>query len=202
MPSFGNFLHTQLILRIPKPTASFASKTVIVTGGNTGLGKEAVKHIVRLGASKVIIGCRNTSKGNKAKIEIESSLKCTRDTIEVWEVDIESPPSVKAFVDKASALPRLDVLINNAGIQTMNFGVAYETERCVGVNMVGTFLLALQMIPKLKETAKTYGVNPHMTFVCSALYDVAKYPEKHGDDIFDWLGDKTHNEPMNQLVAP
>jgi retinol dehydrogenase-12 len=99
MPSFGNFIHTQFILKIPKPTASFSSKTVIITGASSGLGKEAAKHIVRLGASKVILGCRNTSKGKKAKLEIESSLRCNPDIIEVWEVDIESPPSVKEFVD-------------------------------------------------------------------------------------------------------
>jgi retinol dehydrogenase-12 len=198
MPSFGNFLHTQFILKIPKPTTSFATKTVIITGASSGLGKEAAKHIVRLGASKVILGCRNVSKGTKTKHEIESSLRCSLDIIEVWEVDIESPSSVKGFVDRANKLPRLDVLINNAGMQSIKFQVAYGTERTVAVNVIGTFLLALQLLPKLKETAKEYGVVPHMTFVGSALYDVAKYPEKHGDDIFAWLGDETHLNMMNQ----
>lgn len=198
MPSFGNFIHTQFILTIPKPTTSFTSQTVIITGASSGLGKEAARHIVRLGASKVILGCRNTSKGDKAKLEIESSLGCSPGIIEVWEVDIESPPSVKGFVDKVNRLPRLDVLINNAGIQTTMFQVAYDTERTVAVNVVGTFLLALQLVPKLKETAKVYGVTPRMTFVGSALYDMAKYPEKHGDDIFAWLSDKTHVNMMDQ----
>jgi retinol dehydrogenase-12 len=198
MPSFGNFLYTQLILNIPKPTTSFLSKTVIITGASSGLGLETAKHVIRLGASKVILGCRNTSKGEKVKLEIESSLKCYTDIIEVWEVDVESPPTVKAFVDKANKLPRLDVLINNAGIQTMDFQVVYGTERATAVNVIGTFLLALQLIPKLKKSASEHGVTPHMTFVGSALYDVAKYPEEHGDDIFAWLGDKAHVDAMNQ----
>jgi retinol dehydrogenase 12 len=198
MPSFGNFIHTQLILKIPKPTASFSSKTVIITGGSSGLGKEAAKHIVRLGASKVILGCRNTSKGEKAKLEIDSSLRCNLDIVEVWKVDFESPPSVKEFVDRVNKLPRLDVLINNAGMQTIKYQVSYGTERTVAVNVIGTFLLALQLIPKLKETAKAYGNTPHMTFLGSALYDVAKYPEKHGDDIFAWFGDKAHVNMMDQ----
>jgi NAD(P)-dependent dehydrogenase (short-subunit alcohol dehydrogenase family) len=197
MPSFGNFIHTQLILKIPKPATSFSSKTVIITGASSGLGKEAAKHIVRLGASKVILGCRNKSKGNRTKLEIESSLKCNPDIIEVWEVDIESPPSVNEFVDRANKLPRLDVLINNAGIQTTKFQVSYGIERTIAVNVIGTFLLALQLIPKLKESAKTYGVTPVMTFVGSALYDVAKYPEKHGDDIFAWFSDKAHVSMMD-----
>jgi NAD(P)-dependent dehydrogenase (short-subunit alcohol dehydrogenase family) len=198
MPSFGNFIHTQLILKIPVPTTSFSSKTVIITGASSGLGKEAAKHIVRLGASKVILGCRSILKGNKVKLEIESSLKCSSNIIEVWEVDIESPSSVKDFVDKANKLPRLDVLINNAGIQTIKFQTSYGTERTLAINVIGTFLLALQLVPTLKETAKTFGTTPHITFVGSALYDVAKYPEKHGDDIFAWLSDKSHLDMMNQ----
>ncbi len=66
------------------------------------------------------------------------------------------------------------------------------------MNNIGTFLLALQLIPKLKETARTFGVTPHMTFVASALYDVAKYPENHGEDIFAWFRDESHVNAMNQ----
>jgi NAD(P)-dependent dehydrogenase (short-subunit alcohol dehydrogenase family) len=198
MPSLGNFLHTQLIAKIPVPTSSFDSKTVIITGSNTGLGKEAARHVARLGASKLIIACRNTSKGNDAKLEIESSVKCKPDVIEVWELDIESPASVKKFVERANTLPRLDVLINNAGIQTVNYQTVYETERTLAVNNIGTFLLALQLIPKLKETAKKYQLTPHLTFTGSALYDVAKFPQNYGDNIFDWFGDASRSTGMNQ----
>jgi hypothetical protein len=102
MPTFGDFLYTQLILRIPKPSTSFASKTVIITGASSGLGKEAAKHIICLGAEKLILGCRSISKGNKAKAEIESVTGCNPNTIEVWQVDIESPISVKDFVARAT----------------------------------------------------------------------------------------------------
>ncbi|KAI1379215.1 hypothetical protein F4677DRAFT_410934 [Hypoxylon crocopeplum] len=198
MPSFADFVHTQFVLKIPKPSTSFESKTVIVTGANGGLGKEIVKHIIRLGASKVIFGCRSRSRGEKAKQEIEALLKCSPEIIEVWEVDLESPSSIKSFVEQANALPRLDVLINNAGVRSVNFKIVYDTERTLAVNNIGTFLLAFQMIPKLKETARKYGVTPHMTIVASALYDVAKYPEKHGDDIFAWFTEQSHVQWMNQ----
>lgn len=84
MPSFKNFLYTQLIAKIPMPTSSFAPKTVIITGSNTDLGKEAARHVARLGASNLIIACRNISKGNNARLEIDSSVKCRPDVIEVW----------------------------------------------------------------------------------------------------------------------
>ena len=191
-------MHTQLVLKIPIPSVSFTSKTVIITGASSGLGKEAAKHIVRLGAAKVILACRNTSKGNKAKLDIEVTQRCSPDTLEVWPVDIESPTSVKEFVDRVNKLPRVDVVINNAGLQTIKYQTAYGTERTIGVNVIGTFLLAIQLIPKLKETARTYGVSPQLTFVGSALYDVAKFPENHGGDIFGYFSDPSHVKMMDQ----
>jgi retinol dehydrogenase 12 len=198
MPSFGDFIHTQFVLKIPEPSSSFASKTVIVTGANGGLGKEIVKHIIRLGADKVIFGCRSLSRGNTAKLEIEKLLKCSPDIIQVWEIDLGSPSSIRSFVNQVNALPRLDILINNAGIRSVTFKAVYDTEHTLAINNIGTFLLALQLIPKLRETARNYHVTPHMTTVASALYDVAKYPETHGDDIFAWFQDEAHVNKMNQ----
>lgn len=56
------FIHNNL----PIPTASFKDKTVIITGSNTGLGLEATRLVVNLGASKVIMACRNMEKGQAA----------------------------------------------------------------------------------------------------------------------------------------
>ncbi|EXJ87215.1 hypothetical protein A1O3_04174 [Capronia epimyces CBS 606.96] len=200
MPSLSDFLYTQLVLRIPKPSASFTSKTVIITGANAGLGKETAQHMIRLGASKVIFGCRSPVRGEQAKREIERLLKCRADIITVWELDLESPASIRRFVDQANALPRLDVVINNAGVHVASYTVVYDTERTLAVNDIGTFLLALQLLPKLKETARKHGVTPHMTTVSSALYDIAKYPESRGDDmdIFAWFKDEAHVNLMNQ----
>lgn len=198
MPSLANFLHTQLILEIPKPTASFASKTVIVTGANGGLGQEIVKHIVRLGASKVIFACRSVTAGHKAKLQIDSTLECNSKVIEVWQLDLLSPSSIRSFVERANTLPRLDVLVNNAGVPASKAAGAYGTDYTLAVNVIGTFLLALQLIPKLQETAREFNTTPHMTFVGSALYDVAKYPKEHGNDLFSWYKDTSHINMMNQ----
>ncbi|KAL4940976.1 hypothetical protein BDV06DRAFT_213050 [Aspergillus oleicola] len=199
MPSLGNFFYTQFFLRIPKPTTSFASKTILITGASSGLGKEAAQHFVRLHAEKVILGCRSIAKGEKAKREIESTLRCSEDILEVWQIDIESPTSIKKFVDRVNKLPRLDVVINNAGMQTIDFQISFGTERTLAVNVIGNFLLAVQLLPKLKQAADAHHVTPRMTFVGSALYDVAQYPEKHGDDLFGWFADKEHiPQMMNQ----
>lgn len=203
MPSLANFFYTQLLLQIPAPTTPFTSKTILITGASSGLGKETAKHIARLGATRIILGCRSIPKGEKAATEIQSTVNCSPDILEVWQLDLESLESVKTFVDKVNNLPRLDIVINNAGIQTMDYAVSYGTERTIAVNVLGTFLLAVQLIPRLKETARVYKTTPHMTFVGSALYDVATYPEEHGDDhdLFAWFGQRDNiPQVMNQYV--
>ena len=73
----------QLFIRLPYPTSSFAEKTVIITGSNTGLGKEAARHIARLGAETLILAVRSLEKGEAAKRDIEKSTKCGKDVIQV-----------------------------------------------------------------------------------------------------------------------
>lgn len=65
------------------PTTSFVGKTVIITGSNTGLGREAARHIARLGAETIILAVRSLRKGEAAKRDIEQSTNCGKDVIQV-----------------------------------------------------------------------------------------------------------------------
>lgn len=64
------------------------------TGANVGLGKEATRHYVRLGASKVIIACRSVEKGESAKKDIETSTG-RKGVLEVWQLDLQNYDSVR-----------------------------------------------------------------------------------------------------------
>jgi hypothetical protein len=86
MSFLAAFIYRQFVHYPPCPTASFAGKTSIVTGGSTGLGKEACRKIVQLGASRVIIACRNMEKGKAAAKEIQASTLCASDTLQVSRV--------------------------------------------------------------------------------------------------------------------
>ena len=66
-------MFAQLFTSVPKPTGNCASKTVIVTGSNIGLGIEAARHFTRLDASKVILAVRTLGKGKDAKANIEKT---------------------------------------------------------------------------------------------------------------------------------
>lgn len=184
-----NFLRSQVLFKVPEPTTPFTDQTVVVTGANTGLGFEAAKHAVALSAKKVILACRSLEKGEAAKNAIENSTKRTG-IVEVWELDLGSYDSVKAFAKRANGLERLDVLLENAGINTRVFRMAEDNESTITVNVVSTFLLALLLLPKMRETNERFGVLPRLTVVSSELHFIAKFEEKKGNNIFATLNDK------------
>jgi NAD(P)-dependent dehydrogenase (short-subunit alcohol dehydrogenase family) len=168
----------QLFESLPYPSSTFAEKTVIITGSNTGLGKEAARHIARLGAETPILAVRSLEKGEAAKRDIESSTKCGKEVIQVWHLDMASYSSVLNFVDKAAKLQRVDVLIANAAIATMSFAKAEDDESTLTVNVISTFLLVLAMLPKMKETAGTFGVTPVVSITSSGAHKSPKFPER------------------------
>ncbi|RMZ17494.1 hypothetical protein D0860_00385 [Hortaea werneckii] len=110
-----HFFYSQFFITPPSPTHDCSGQTIIVTGSNTGLGKEAVRHFVRLNAEKVIIACRTTAKGEAAKQDIEASTG-RKGVVDVWPLDLTDYESVKAFAQRAKGLVRLDVALLNAGI--------------------------------------------------------------------------------------
>ena len=187
------FFYSQLFVRPSYPTTSFAGQTIIVTGANVGLGMEAARHFVRLDAAKVILAVRNTDSGDEAKRSIESTTKRTG-VVEVWRLDLASYASVKSFADSAAKLPRLDAVVENAGIATANYSRAEADERTITVNVVSTFLLALLLLPALKATAKTHRTTPCLTIVSSEVHTWVSLPERDSDNLFDTLSEeKTAN---------
>lgn len=186
---FLTLLHSQYFKTPPYPENSFEGKTVIVTGSNIGLGLEAARHITRLGAEKVILAVRSVEKGEQAKKSIEESTKRTG-VVEVWQLDLASYESVKSFSERALSLPRLDVLLENAGIATSKYNLAEENEATITTNVVSTFLLALLLLPKLKETAKLHNTKPHLVIVSSEVHFLTNLPERRQSSIFDALNDK------------
>ena len=122
-----SLLYSQFFVKLPIPTHSFSGQTIIVTGSNTGLGREAANHIVRLGASQVILAVRNIPKGDDAKKQIEAATG-RKGVVEVWELDLASYASVKAFAQRAEGLQRLDAVLENAGISSHEFELAEDNE--------------------------------------------------------------------------
>lgn len=188
----SQFFYSQFFVTPPYPTHDFTGQTVIVTGSNTGLGLEAARHFARLNCAKLILGVRTVSKGEKAKESILASTKRTSDCIEVWDLDLSSTASVKAFANRAQQLDRLDVLVENAAVLLPPTwtATAEGNETAVQTNVISTFLLALLLLPKLGETAEKFESVPHLVIVTSEMHHVAAFKEKDKDDIYAELNNE------------
>ena len=160
---------------LPVPSISFAGQTIIVTGSNIGLGFEAAKHFVRLEASKVILAVRSIRRGEEAAKSIHEATG-REGVCEVWQVDVGNWDSVKAFVKRTEALERLDVVVENAGVARREFEQLEGVESGVAINVVGTFLMALGLLPVLRASAKKTGVTPKLVIVSSETHAFVSSP--------------------------
>lgn len=171
-------IYNQLFTTPPYPDTDFSGQTIIVTGANVGLGKEAVKHFVRLRAEKVIVAVRSIAKGETAKAEIEAQIK-RPGVIDVWQLDYSSYASVKSFATRAATLPRLDAAVLNAGIATEKYEVFEDNESTITVNVVSTTLLTLLLLPTLRASAAKWNITPVCTIVGSGVHAYTKFPERN-----------------------
>ncbi|KAI9706194.1 MAG: hypothetical protein M1820_004955 [Bogoriella megaspora] len=185
---FG-FVYQQLIYKPIYPTADLSGQTIVITGSNVGLGLDAAQHIVRLKASKVILAVRTESKGEHAKKHIVDALGADPARIEVWKLDMSSSQSVKAFADRLNQLERLDAVIENAGVLTHEWKMLEGDESHIKVNVISTVLLALLVLPKLRESGQKYKKSGTLSLVGSDLHLIAKFAEKnvHGKTLFEAL---------------
>ncbi|WPH03633.1 short chain dehydrogenase [Acrodontium crateriforme] len=185
-----SFIYSQLIQSLPCPSESYDGKTVIVSGSNVGLGKEAARHFTRLNASKVILAVRSLEKGSAAKEDILGTTGKPNKTVEVWQLDMASYSSVKQFAARCKKeLDRIDIFIANAGIATDKFKLAEDNESTITVNVVSTMLLALLVLPQLKATAKKFNTKPTLTITSSEVHAWTKFRERSAPEggIFDAL---------------
>ena len=132
-------------------------KTTIVTGANTGIGKETALDFAQRGA-RVILACRNEERAKDAARDIIA--ETGSDKVVVRIVDLASFESVRAFAKLINETEeRLDILVNNAGL-TGSYRVTEDGyESIFQVNYVSHFLLTLLLMEKLKKSAPSRIVN-------------------------------------------
>ncbi|KAL8690052.1 MAG: hypothetical protein Q9218_004421, partial [Villophora microphyllina] len=171
-PGIGAFIKGRLYPPA-QITHSFAGKTVIVTGSNTGLGYETALKYVELQASTVILAVRSVPKGTRAKELIEGKTG-RKGVVQVWELDMDRFASVESFAERVeTSLPKLDILVLNAGVVCGQYSLSSEGwERTLQVNTISTALLAILLMPKLQRSS-TSGDLSHLEIVSSEGYQGA-----------------------------
>ncbi|KAK7882707.1 hypothetical protein WMY93_028881 [Mugilogobius chulae] len=127
-------------------------KIAIVTGSNTGIGKETAVDLARRGA-RVIMACRSRERAEAALEDVKR--KSGSSNVVFMQLDLASLKSVRTFAENfLKSEPRLDLLINNAGMFSEHrtedgFGMTF------GVNHLGHFLLTVLLLDRLKESGSS-----------------------------------------------
>lgn len=137
---------------------SLEGKTIIVTGGNSGLGFQSVKAFASKKA-QVVLACRDYSKGEEARKEIIKSLPDAQ--IAVMTLDLADLSSVRTFADRFKReFSQLDILLNNAGIMMPPYQLTKDgIESQQGTNHFGHFALTGLLLEKLAATPNARVVN-------------------------------------------
>lgn len=139
-------------------TTQLPGKVAVVTGANTGIGKETAKELAQRGA-RVYIACRDVQKGELVAKEIQTMTG--NQEVLVRKLDLADTKSIRAFAEGFLAEEKqLHILINNAGVMMCPYSkTADGFEMHIGVNHLGHFLLTHLLLEKLKESAPSRIVN-------------------------------------------
>lgn len=151
------------------------NKTILITGANDGIGRATAERLAARGAH-LVLACRNEAKGQlvaKAITELTGN-----HNIDTLPLDLSSFASVRAAANEFLAEhPKLDVLINNAGVYTEQLELTedgYELQ--FQVNHLGHFLLTMLLLPAIRCCRQ-----------CSRIINVSSALHQKGGLDFGWL---------------
>ncbi|XP_072364904.1 retinol dehydrogenase 12-like [Scyliorhinus torazame] len=138
------------------------NKIVLITGANTGIGKETTRDLARRGAL-VIMACRDVEKGEAAAKEIIE--ETGNSLLIVKRLDLADTKSIREFAQQVhEEYQQLHILINNAGVMMCPYSkTADGFELQFGVNHLGHFLLTYLLIDLIKQSAPSRIINVSST---------------------------------------
>jgi len=133
-------------------------KVCIVTGSNSGIGKETALALAEMGTTVVMV-VRNRELGEAACAEIIA--ETGSNTIDLMICDLSSMNTIRDFATAFKGkYDRLDVLINNAGAVISDRQITDDGfERTLAVNYLAPFLLTHELLPLLKDSAPSRVLN-------------------------------------------
>src|SRR5437870_1695241 len=138
--------------------ANMEDRVLLVTGANSGIGKATALGLARLGGT-IVLASRSATRGEAARQDIVRDSGNSKVYLEI--VDLASEDSTRSFAEEFQRkYPRLDVLINNAGVYTPHREVTPDgLERTFEVNYLSGFLLTHLLLDLLKKSAPSRIVN-------------------------------------------
>jgi|SRR5581483_2874522 len=155
--------------------SSMAGKICMITGANSGIGKETALGLAKAGATVVMVS-RNPSKGRRAQDEIKQL--SGNPSIDLFLADLSSLQSVRQLAaDFQQKYHQLHVLINNAGgVFTVRRLSVDGIEKTLAVNYLSVFLLTDLLLDTLKASAPARIINVSSDIHYSAQIDLDDLP--------------------------
>src|ERR671912_1628622 len=141
-----------------KHGGGMGEKVCLITGATSGIGKATAMGLVNMGASVVMVG-RDRGRGEAALAEIKE--KSTNASVHLMLADLSSHEEIRRLAGGfKEAYPRLDVLINDAGLfRSKRITTADGLEMTFAVNHLAYFLLTNLLLDVLKASAPSRIVN-------------------------------------------
>src|SRR5580704_13890649 len=137
--------------------ADMHGKVCIITGATSGIGLHTALQLAAMNARLVLVG-RDQARGEEALAQLKRHAPGV--TVDIHYADLARMDHVRALGEKLAALPRIDVLINNAGaIFWRRQFSAYGLERTFALNHMGYFLLTALLRPRIVASAPARIVN-------------------------------------------
>ncbi|MCZ6852405.1 MAG: SDR family oxidoreductase [Gammaproteobacteria bacterium] len=135
-----------------------SERICLITGATSGIGTVTAREMANAGFH-VVMACRDLARATTLRDELRD--RCNTEAIDILECDLASLASVRKAAESYLAdWPRLDVLINNAGIMPLGFQRSVDGfELTFATNHLGPFLLTNLLLPLIEQSAPARIVN-------------------------------------------
>jgi len=174
----GSYLPVASSLKEGSPPSLFMleGKTCLVTGANSGMGKETALALAQMKATVVMV-CRNKGKGEAARQEITK--KSGNESVDLLLCDLSSLAEVRTLAAEArNRYGKLHVLVNNAGVFSFSGRTVDGFETTFAVNYLAPFLLTNLLLDLLKSSAPSRVVSVSSAAHFGGHIDVAAVEKK------------------------
>lgn len=133
-------------------------KVGVVTGATSGIGQETAVALAGMGMRLAIV-CRNPARGDATVAAIRERTGSTAVTLHRADLGVQA--DIRRVADELlAACPRIDLLVNNAGIVNLRHETTADgIESVFATNHLAYFLLTLLLLPRLRESAPSRIVN-------------------------------------------
>jgi NAD(P)-dependent dehydrogenase (short-subunit alcohol dehydrogenase family) len=157
-------------------------KRIIITGPTSGIGKEIAIGLSALGAD-IVLGCRDVRLGGELTEEIMR--RSGSKSIAVMHIDTSNQQSVRDFARQYQrTYPRLDMLINNAGLNRATRQTSVDgIELTFATNVLGYYLLTHELLNLLKSSTPARIVNVASTFASDLDLDDLQFERRPYDGV-------------------